>query len=90
MGQSVFDKNLPGRAYNFTDYHYWYLDNEAFIEFGPTGLMETKNVLSPLDFNEAEIGDPQVSRATQNLKAVLHYLNNGLINNRLYSWEESL
>lgn len=93
VGQSVFDNGKEGRAYNWTGYSYWYVDPHILIEWA-----RDKNVLQAFhhdntwNYLEKEI-KPEgaaVDEAYMNLKAIIHYMNTGLINNNLYSWKESL
>jgi hypothetical protein len=90
VGQSVFDTKVEGRIYNQTDTDYWYLDPHVYIIFDEHGVKDSQRVTGPLRFAPIPPGAPEVIEGTTNLKSVLHYINEGLVNNRLYTWKESL
>lgn len=91
VGQSIFDQAKPGRAYNYSTVSYWYMDPEAVVNLGrpPYPL----RVYKPIDIENREEGktdDPFFAPAVENLKAVVHYFNEGLVHNSLYKWREAL
>ncbi len=91
LGQSVFDLKKPGRAYNYTYYSYWIIDPDTFVDFGresyPTKAFVHKGTY---EINEIKPEGEAVDRALLDLKATVHYLNEGLIKNSLHSWRENM
>ena len=91
VGQSVFDEGKPGRAYNFHPSTYWYIDSHVFVN-----LRRPPNPLSVFtheDFihmTERTATDAEFTEPIENLKAVVHYLNEGLVHNSLYRWKDAL
>lgn len=90
VGQSVFNMALQGKAYNFDSPVYWYIDDKIFLQMDRSSkLIDPKNHLGALQFSEPP--DPKnLDEALVNLKAVIHYLNEGLVRNSLYGWKASL
>lgn len=90
VGQSVFDSKKSGRAYNFAGPYYWLMDSQRLIQFfkPPKETQFFKHSLTRNLETVAPTKDFQES--LQDLHAVIHYLNNGLVRNSLYSWKESL
>ena len=90
VGQSVFDTGQPGRAYNYTTASYWYLDSKVFVDFGrsPAPL---KTFTHDHTFNLQELPNDglQFGEAILNIKAVVHYMNEGLVGNSLYDWKNA-
>ena len=91
VGQSVFDRGLEGKAYNFTSYSYWYIDSKVAVDF-PRGTepLRTYTHTNTFDRIETKAADPKFDEALTNLKAVIHYFNVGLVRNNLYQWRDSL
>lgn len=90
VGQSVFDLSKPGRSYNYTSYSYWYLDSNIFLDFGrPPHPTRAFNHTTTWDLQEKEHTEAQFMDGLENLKAVVHYMNEGLIENSLYSWKDA-
>ncbi|MBX3022799.1 MAG: LTA synthase family protein [Bdellovibrionales bacterium] len=93
VGQSVFDNGRDGRAYNWTGYTYWYLDPHVVLEWARnSGELKAWNHASTWNYLEQERKSEgmDVDAAFLNLKAVVHYMNQGLLHNNLYRWKESL
>jgi phosphoglycerol transferase MdoB-like AlkP superfamily enzyme len=91
VGQSVFDLGKTGRAYNYTSYSYWYLDNKEFLDFGrPPAPLKTYTHTHTHNLISIPNTDPQFTDGVENLKAVVHYMNQGLVGNSLYTWRSSL
>ncbi|NJM10100.1 MAG: sulfatase-like hydrolase/transferase [Bdellovibrionaceae bacterium] len=92
-GQSVFDRGKEGRAYNFTygSNSYWYIDPEIFIEFShdPAVLKAAKHK-ETYQMEETEASGLAVDKALLDLKATIHYVNEGLRKNSLHTWRQSL
>jgi uncharacterized sulfatase len=95
IGESVFDKGLPGRAYNNCEGFYWYIDQDAYAIYDRRAQRAwisdyTHNhALKLIDKNltpPAALQAPQV----QNLLAVAQYFDQGLIENTLYDWQKIL
>jgi phosphoglycerol transferase MdoB-like AlkP superfamily enzyme len=90
VGQSVFDGAKPGRAYNYTSSSYWILEPGLMTEMvRPKGQNNYTHV-DTFQRKEAPLDDPRFIEPLLNLKAVVHYMNEGLIGNSLYRWKESL
>lgn len=93
VGQSVFDSKVPGRAYNFNSPNYWYLDPNVYIRMDRTGaVQEMRKHLGRTVLAETK---PQPDKklsdeALMNLRSLVHYLNEGLVKNSLYSWRSAL
>jgi len=89
LGQSVFDMGLTGRAYNFTSYSYWYMEPGRVVEMGhPPRPLRTYTFrdIKHLEPVESDGFAPLI----QNLKAVVQYMHDGLIENTLYDWRDAL
>jgi phosphoglycerol transferase MdoB-like AlkP superfamily enzyme len=89
VGQSVFDNAKTGRAFNYTAVGYWYLEPKIGLQ------LIRPNTVVPFvhdgTYNRKDVPlDPRFDDATLNLKAVVHYMNEGLTGNSLYRWRESL
>lgn len=93
VGQSVFDQDKPGRAYNYTHYSYWYMDPEIMVDFGrdpaPTKYYRHKNTYDLQELKPGEESE-KTSKALLDIKSVVHYMNEGLLKNSLHSWRKSL
>lgn len=91
VGQSVFDTGKPGRAYNYTSSSYWLLEPDIMVQMiRPEGLRFYTHK-ETFERKEADPkSDPRFGEALLDLKAVVHYMNEGLIGNSLYSWRRSL
>lgn len=89
VGQSVFDQGKPGRVYNYTSYSYWYMDPDVFLDFGrepyPLKAYVHKNTY---EIKEVPAQRPGVENGLLNIKAVVHYINEGLLGNSLYNWQD--
>ena len=87
VGQSVFDLGHEGRAYNFTTWSYWYLDPHVYFDWGrpphPSRAWLHQNTWN---LQEVKPEGPAVEAATLSLKAIVHYMNQGLARNSLYDW----
>jgi len=91
VGQSVFDTAVPGRAYNFESPQYWYMDDKLHFQMRKSGEpYEVVQRGGGMRFIEAAVDEAALLPAVDNLKAVVHYLNEGLIHNKLYGWRQSL
>lgn len=90
VGQSVFDMAKPGRVYNYTSYSYWYMDPDIFLDFGrePYPLKAYKHK-GTFDIQEVPAEGPAVENGLLNIKAVVHYINEGLLGNSLHNWKEA-
>jgi phosphoglycerol transferase MdoB-like AlkP superfamily enzyme len=91
VGQSVFNLKSPGKAYNFNSPNYWYIDSKVFINMGRAGqvINPTKHE-GGLKMPDGPPDETALAEAVANLKAVVHYLNEGLIRNNLYGWRSAL
>ena len=91
VGQSVFDLGLVGRAFNYTSASYWYMDASVAIDFG-RGAVPLRNFTHTNTFDRVEsfASDARFSSALTNLKAVVQYMDVGLVRNNLYQWRDSL
>lgn len=91
VGQSVFDAAKPGHAYNYTSGGYWFLEPGRVVDLGrpptPTRVYTVEDIFKRTAGDPA---DPQFHEVIENLKAVVHYLNEGLVGNSLYRWRASL
>jgi hypothetical protein len=91
VGQSVFDKNKPGHAYNYSAASYWFMGPKVLVDLGrePAPLRTYTHEHS---FNRVERPNsgPEFTDDIANIKAVVHYLNEGLVGNSLYKWRASL
>jgi phosphoglycerol transferase MdoB-like AlkP superfamily enzyme len=91
VGKSVFDLGKPGQAYNFTNYSYWYLDKDVMVDFGrpphPTDAFVHSRTwqMQKIPSDDARLLGP-----LNDLKAAVHYMNQGLIENSLYKWRSAL
>lgn len=91
VGQSVFDTAQPGRAYNFNSPSYWYLDDKVYLRMSRDGGVEELNKHVGRAILTGNEMDPSVGKsAILNLKAIVHYMNEGLVRNNLYGWRSSL
>jgi arylsulfatase A-like enzyme len=84
-GHSVFDEGRDGFAYNYTTASYWYLDKNILIDMGrpPTPTYAFRHTQTFRLQNTAE-SDPDVQAGMKTLRAIVHYLNTGLLNNSLH------
>jgi phosphoglycerol transferase MdoB-like AlkP superfamily enzyme len=91
VGQSVFDLAKPGRAYNYNTGNYWYMEPGLYVEVSrPPVQVRAFTQSTTWDLKEHEASDPMFAKAIQNIEAVVHYLNAGLVGNSLYTWRDSL
>jgi phosphoglycerol transferase MdoB-like AlkP superfamily enzyme len=92
VGQSVFDTAKEGHAYNYTSYSYWYLDPHVMVDWGrpPHPAKAYHHDAFAFGLKEIATDAPEVTAGIWNLKAVVHYLSEGLLNNNLYSWRRDL
>jgi arylsulfatase A-like enzyme len=91
LGQSVFDLKKPGRAYNYTYYSYWLIDPDILIDFGrDSHPLKAFTHKGTYNIQETEAKGPAVDKAVLDLKATVHYINEGLHQNSLHKWRESL
>jgi len=90
VGQSVFDSAKPGHAYNYTTASYWYLEPNNMVELVRPEPIRTFHHHNTFNRLEVHGEDEQFRDAILNLKAVVHYMNEGLSDNSLYRWKESL
>lgn len=89
-GHSVFDEKNKGFAYNYTSASYWYLDNQIFVDMGrPPQPNEANRHRKTFDLEKISDMEPDVQAGMLKLKAIVHYLNNGLINNTLHDWKKA-
>ncbi len=90
IGQSVFDLAKPGRAYNYTHYSYWLIDPEILVDFGrdghPTNAYRHQGTFG---ITPAEVTEPAAGKALLDLKATVHYINEGLQKNSLNTWRDA-
>lgn len=89
LGQSVFDKGLPPRAYNNLDGFYWYLDEHEFAFFNrETHQAQIYTHKNTEHLRELKLTNDQALQTSQmqNLFAVAQYFDQGMINNNLYDW----
>lgn len=93
IGQSVFDLGKPGRAYNYTTSSYWILQPKVFVDYGrppaPQRAFTYTYDGKIYSLDEKSTSDPMFADAILNLKAVVHYMNEGLLGNRLYTWRDA-
>jgi len=93
MGQSVFDQAKPGRAYNYTygSNGYWYMNPDIFLNFGRDPLPTTAFTHNQTtQLQEIPAQGPEVEKALRDIKATVHYINEGLQKNSLHTWRQSL
>ena len=91
VGQSVFDEGKTGRAYNYYSGGYWYIEPGLAVDFGrPPRPLSVFTFEDSFVRNEADPKDPRFHDAIENIKAVVHYMNEGLTGNSLYRWRASL
>lgn len=91
VGQSVFDLKMPGRSYNFDGHNYLYLDDQVFLRMNREGgVIELQKHLGKSELAPFTGPEGVKDSALLNLKAVVHYLNEGLVRNNLYGWRSSL
>lgn len=91
IGQSVFDQNKPGRAFNTTYYSYWYINPDVLIEFNKDGTVaQAFRHKGSYHLLETEPKGPQVEGALLDIKSTVHYINEGLLKNSLHTWRQSL
>lgn len=91
VGQSIFDQAKPGRAYNYTTGSYWLTDPKMIVELGrPPSPLRVFTHEGTFNRQEKPNTDPQYKEDIEDLKAVLHYMNEGLVGNSLYKWRASL
>jgi phosphoglycerol transferase MdoB-like AlkP superfamily enzyme len=92
VGQSVFDDKKPGHAYNFiTGNRFWYIDPATYIEVAsPNEPVQAFSHHNTWDMQPIAADTPAALKAVGDLRAVLHYMNVGLMNNSLHSWRKSL
>ena len=87
VGQSVFDRGREGRAYNYSYWSYWYIDPKIFFDWGrpphPARAFAHDHTWS---LREVAAAGPAVDAAALNLRAVVHYMNEGLSKNSLHEW----
>ncbi|MGE4132714.1 MAG: LTA synthase family protein [Bdellovibrionales bacterium] len=89
VGQSVLDLAKPGRAYSFNSPAYWYIDSKVYIQMSREGRLLVQEPASHAIPLPEYIPQPaEIEGAHDNLKAVVHYLNEGLVRNKLYSRSE--
>ncbi|HMN68741.1 MAG TPA: sulfatase-like hydrolase/transferase, partial [Bdellovibrionales bacterium] len=88
VGQSVFS-DKPGYAYNYTSAGYWYLDPKIMLDYRRDNAQvraETHVGTYRLQSTAAE--RPEIQEGLLNLKATVHYMNEGLLRNSLHTWKE--
>lgn len=92
LGQSIFDEGNPGRAYNYTSVNYWYMDGQDYIEYyyGSKEVRVYKHTNTYDIVQQQRAPTPEENEKVQNLLAVPHYFNRGLIYNDLFKWREKL
>jgi phosphoglycerol transferase MdoB-like AlkP superfamily enzyme len=88
VGQSVFDLAKPGRAYNYTTASYWLLEPHNMVQLVRPEDLHTFSHNNTYDRVEVR-DEARFADAILNLKAVLHYMNEGLTDNSLYRWKEA-
>lgn len=93
LGASVFDRGIPGRAYNNLDGFYFYIDPGAYVSYvrenrqAAIADFDANFKLRPRDMTTDEtLKTPQML----NLFAAAQYFDEGLINNSLYEWPKVL
>jgi phosphoglycerol transferase MdoB-like AlkP superfamily enzyme len=90
VGSSVFNLEVEGKAYNFNSPIYWYIDSKVYMQMDRGGNPQNPvNHLGALKFSQPA-SPTAVDQGIANLKAVVHYLNEGLIRNNLYGWRSAL
>lgn len=90
VGQSVFDLKVEGRAYNFNSPEYFYVDKNLFLNMTRSGtIRNVKKNLGGYNLMDQPVNDEDLTSAERILKSAVHYLNEGLIRNSLYSWRPS-
>jgi uncharacterized sulfatase len=95
IGESVFDKGLPGRAYNSWESMFWYIDPELVATYERHGEKASLFDYSHdrlMNFTERNIAPTEARQApqVQNLLAIAQYFDQGLIDNTLYDWQKIL
>ena len=89
-GHSVFDQKNDGFVYNYTSASYWYLDRRIFVDMGrPPQPTEANRHRLTFDLQKISDNEPDVQAGMLKLKAIVHYLNTGLINNSLHDWKKA-
>lgn len=87
VGQSVFDLKHEGFAYNFNSPEYMYVDPHLYMNMSRTGDdYNVKKNLGDYHFSEDAVPREELDKANLRLKSAVHYLNEGLIRNSLYTW----
>lgn len=89
VGQSIFDSAKPGRIYNYTSYGYWYMNPEVFLDFGRETPYKASTHKNSYAIQETDPKSPAVEEAVLDLKAIVHYVNEGLLGNSLHTWKDA-
>lgn len=90
VGQSVFDSARPGRAYNFESPQYWYMDDQVHFQMQRSGeVYEVMRRERGHRFSAYSGDSAPLSSARLFLQSAVHYLNEGLIHNKLYTWRQA-
>ena len=87
VGQSVFDAAREGRAYNYSYWSYWYIDPHVQFDWGrPPHPARAYAHEHTWHLREIPATGPAVEAAALHLRAVVHYMNEGLSKNSLHEW----
>ncbi len=89
VGQSVFDEGREGRVYNYTTYGYWYMNGKVMIDMGRESPTRAFTHNKTFEIQEIDPKTPAALQATEDIKAVVHYVNEGLLGNSLHSWRKA-
>ncbi len=91
VGQSVFDRKVPGRSYGFDYHNYFYLDDQIFMRMNREGaVIEMQKHAGEAELAPFQGPQTAADAALMNMKAIVHYMNEGLVRNNLYGWRSSL
>lgn len=91
LGQSVFDEAKPGRAYHFTTHSYRYINPNLLLDFGRENIpLKVYSHENTFNLKERASEGPEVEKALLDLKATVHYINEGLRKNSLHNWPQEL
>ncbi len=89
VGQSVFDTAKPGRAYCFASPLYWYVDDHLYLHMDRAGgVIDIQSNKNGINVSPDPVDQEKQESALKNLKSVVHYLNEGLIRNKLHDWRK--
>lgn len=87
VGQSVFDEKKPGHAFSTTSGTYWIADPKYVVNYW-RGSDKWEVFTHENTWNLKPVADPHAGDdLVKKVKAVAHYVNQGLLMNSLYNWQ---